>query len=138
MKREKIVRNAMAVAMMFASLTSAMATDKTLKVKITGEGIEEAKMYVQPLQPGLDVQSCEMERTGNEFAAQVEASSENLYRLIYICRQMQTIVPLYAEGEQLNVSMKLDGNMPVATDNDNNKALSAMGRCVAANDRALW
>ena len=51
---------------------------------------------------------------------------------------MQTIVPLYAEGEQLSVSMKLDGNMPVATDNDNNKALSAMGRFVAANDRALW
>ena len=55
MKREKIVRNVMAVAMMFATLTSAMATDKTLKVKITGEGIEEAKMYVQPLQPGTSL-----------------------------------------------------------------------------------
>ena len=138
MKREKIFRAVMAVTIMFAALTSAMATEKTLKVKIAGEGIEEAKMYVQPMQPGLDVQSCEMERTGNGFAAQVEASAENLYRLIYICRQTQTIVPLYAEGEQLNVSLVLDGNMPVATDNDNNKALSAMGRFVAANDRAMW
>lgn len=138
MKREKIFRAVMAVTIMFASLTSAMATEKTLKVKIAGEGIEEAKMYVQPMQPGLDVQSCEMERKGNGFAAQVEASAENLYRLIYICRQTQTIVPLYAEGEQLNVSLVLDGNMPVATDNDNNKALSAMGRFVAANDRAMW
>ena len=138
MKREKIFRAVMAVTIMFAALTSAMATEKTLKVKIAGEGIEEAKMYVQPMQPGLDVQSCEMERTGNEFAAQVEASAENLYRLIYICRQTQTIVPLYAEGELLNVSLVLDGNMPVATDNDNNKALSAMGRFVAANDRAMW
>ena len=60
MKREKFFRGMMTVAIMFAALTSAMATDKTLKVKITGEGIEEAKMYVQPLQPGLDVQSCEM------------------------------------------------------------------------------
>ena len=58
MKREKIFRAVMAVTIMFAALASAMATEKTLKVKIAGEGIEEAKMYVQPMQPGIDVQLC--------------------------------------------------------------------------------
>ena len=37
MKREKFFRAVMAVTIMFAALTSAMATEKTLKVKIARE-----------------------------------------------------------------------------------------------------
>ena len=134
----KHVRNIIVLEVVLCTITCAAAAEKTLTVRIAGGGADDAKMYVQPLQPGVELQSSEMVRTGNEFSALVEPSCENLYRLIFIRRQTQTIMPLYAEGAVLHVDMTLDGSTLVARDNDNNKALSAMGQFVAANDKALW
>ena len=114
------------------------AAEKTLTVRMTGAGVAEAKLYVQPMEPGAEVQSKAMVLTGDAFTASIEPSSEHLYRLIFIHRQTQTIVPIYAEGDAPCVEMTLQGSVPVASDNANNKVLSAMGQFVAANDKALW
>ena len=114
------------------------AAEKTLTVRMTGAGVAEAKLYVQPMEPGAEVQSKAMVLTGDAFTASIEPSSEHLYRLIFIHRQTQTIVPIYAEDDAPCVEMTLQGSVPVASDNANNKVLSAMGQFVAANDKALW
>lgn len=134
----KHARKIFALSFALFSVTIVAAAEKTLTVRITGGGADGAKMYVQPLQPGVDVQSLEMARAGDEFSARVESSRENLYRLIFIRQQTQTIMPLYAEGASPHIEMTLDGTAPVALDNDNNKALSAMRQFVSAADRALW
>ena len=62
------------------------AAEKTLTVRMTGAGVAEAKLYVQPMEPGAEVQSKAMVLTGDAFTASIEPSSEHLYRLIFIHR----------------------------------------------------
>lgn len=122
--------------------SSVMADTKTLKVnlKAGNEVLEGAKMYAQPMSPSVDVKAGEMALGGNTFALDVETSPEGLYRLIFIHKQTQTIVPVFVKSADatLSVDMTMEGNMPVAANDDNNKALSAMGRFVSANDRMMW
>ena len=132
----------MSLVSALAVSSSAMADTKTLKVNLKNgnEELAGVKMYAQPLSSSVDAKAEEMSLDGNTFALDVEASPEGLYRLIFIYKQTQTIVPVYAKSGNatITVDMTMDGNMPVADNDDNNKALSAMGRFVSANDRMMW
>ena len=132
----------MSLVIALAVSSSAMADTKTLKVNLKNgnEELAGVKMYAQPLSSSVDAKAEEMSLDGNTFALDVEASPEGLYRLIFIYKQTQTIVPVYAKSGNatITVDMTMDGNMPVADNDDNNKALSAMGRFVSANDRMMW
>ena len=132
----------MSLVTALAVSSSAMADTKTLKVNLKNgnEELAGVKMYAQPLSSSVDAKAEEMSLDGNTFTLDVEASPEGLYRLIFIYKHTQTIVPVNANSGNatITVDMTMDGNMPVADNDDNNKALSAMGRFVSANDRMMW
>ena len=124
----------------FADAALAQAKNVVVSFDRQGEGVDDAQLYVQPMTVGGDVKAVEMSRDGQKFTATVEPSPDGLYNLVYICNRLQTIVPFYAvgSGNSLNLGLTFDGSIPMAKDNTDNEALSAMGMYVASADRMLW
>ena len=124
----------------FADAALAQAKNVVVSFDRQGEGVDDAQLYVQPMTVGGDVKAVEMSRDGQKFTATVEPSPDGLYNLVYICNRLQTIVPFYADGsgDSLNLGLTFDGTIPMAKDNTDNEALSAMGMYVASADRMLW
>lgn len=142
MKKQKTMTTILAIVLGLVCSSVAIAQTKALSIRFDqpNAGIDDSRLYVQPMSIGSDVPTVELSRSGTVFSADIEPSATGLYRLIYIHNQSQTIIPVYvpSTASNLTVGMTFDGTVPMANDNPDNRALSAMGKSMAAADRQFW
>lgn len=139
---KKTMTTFLAILLGLVCQSVAIAQTKALSFKFDQlhDDIDESRLYVQPMTIGSDAPTVQLTRSGMTFAANVEPSAIGLYRLIHICQQRQTIVPVYAPAtaSDISVGMTFYDGVPAANDNADNRALSAMSRAVADADRHFW
>ena len=128
-KRKRLITT----LLLAATIMAAMAQQKNITLEFdtpTTDG--EVTMYILPLNAGAQGDAQKMEQTGAAFSADTETSSYGLYWVICIRNQTQTFLPIYSpgDGNTGRIKMTLTAKGPIATEGNDNKALSV---CVPDN-----
>ena len=136
-KRKRLITT----LLLAATIMAAMAQQKNITLEFdtpTTDG--EVTMYILPLNAGAQGDAQKMEQTGAAFSADTETSSYGLYWVICIRNQTQTFLPIYSpgDGNTGRIKMTLTAKGPIATEGNDNKALSAYATKVYDADQALW
>ncbi len=101
--------------------------------------LEGCTMYLKPLTAESNAESIAMTKEGGNSTATVKSSPVSLYMIACVRNNTQILSTIHAEGEQpATIPVKFQDSNIVATDTENNRAISSYAVCETEGMKALW